>query len=320
VTFPVKKLLEVCSVRTGKRDANHGDLGGPYRFFTCAAEPIESPTYSFDGDSIILPGNGANVGLVIFYSGKFEAYQRTYVLGEFNCDARYVYHHLKCFWSRANGSSQYGSATNYIRMGNFEDYNLPVPPLAEQRLIAEVLDRAEALRAKRRAALALIDSLPQSLFLDLFGDPKSNPKKWPCVPFAELGENQDSQRIPVKSSDRDGRKGKHPYYGASGIIDWVDDFIYEGDRLLIGEDGANLVARSTPVAYIARGQYWVNNHAHVIADNGRADLRFLEFFIEQIDLKPYISGTAQPKLNRSNLDRIAVPSPPSHCSANSPVA
>lgn len=115
-----------------------------------------------------------------------------------------------------------------------------------------MLDRAEALRAKRRAALAQLDTLTQSLFLDLFGDPATNPKGWPCVLFAELGENQDSQRVPVKSSDRDGRKGKYPYYGASGIIDWVDDFIYDGERLLIGEDGANLVARATPVAYIAR--------------------------------------------------------------------
>jgi type I restriction enzyme, S subunit len=182
----MKNLLEVCSVRTGKRDANHGDLGGAYPFFTCAEKPIQSPTYSFDGDSIILPGNGANVGLVIFYSGKFEAYQRTYVLSEFNCNPRYAYHHLNCFWSRANSSSQYGSATNYIRMGNFEDYRLPIPPLAEQRRIAEVLDRAEALRAKRRATLAQLDSLTQSLFLDLFGDPRKNEKGWPLAPIGSV--------------------------------------------------------------------------------------------------------------------------------------
>ncbi len=203
-----------------------------------------------------------------------------------------------------------GTAQQNFGPSHLKATKITLPPLAEQRRIADVLDRAEALRAKRRAALAQLDSLTQSLFLDLFGDPKNNPKKWPCVPFAELGENQDSQRVPVKSSDRDGRQGKYPYYGASGIIDWVDAFIYDGERLLIGEDGANLVARATPVAYIARGQYWVNNHAHVIADNGRADLRFLEFFIEQLDLKPFISGTAQPKLNRSNLDRISVPFPP----------
>ncbi len=120
-----------------------------------------------------MPGNGANVGLVIFYSGKFEAYQRTYVLSDFKCEARYVFHHLKQHWKSVNASSQYGSATNYIRMGNFENYKIPLPPLLEQRRIAEILDRAEALRAKRRAVLALLDELTQSIFLDMFGDPVS---------------------------------------------------------------------------------------------------------------------------------------------------
>ena len=215
MTFPVEKLLEICSVRTGKRDANHGDLGGPYPFFTCAAEPIESPTYSFDGDSIILPGNGANVGLVIFYSGKFEAYQRTYVLSGFNCDARYAYHHLRCFWSRANGSSQYGSATNYIRMGNFEDYTLPIPPLTEQRRIAEVLDRAEALRAKRRAALAQLDSLTQSLFLDLFGDTRKERTRWPTVPLE--GIVKETKLGLVRGSQEFGPEFPIPYVRMNAI-------------------------------------------------------------------------------------------------------
>ena len=207
----------------------------------------------------------------------------------------------------------FGQQTTNISNLNIERcLNLPVPlpPLPEQRRIAEVLDRAEALRATRRAALAQLDTLTQSIFLDMFGDPAVNPKGWPRVEFGELVENQDSLRVPVKLSDRDGKKGEYPYYGASGIIDWVDEYLFDGDRLLIGEDGANLVARATPVAYIARGKYWVNNHAHVLANNGRANLRFLEFFVERSDLKPFISGTAQPKLNRSNLDRIPVPLPP----------
>jgi type I restriction enzyme, S subunit len=187
---------------------------------------------------------------------------------------------------------------------------IPLPALEEQRRIAAILDKAHELRTKRCFILAQLDTLSRGIFLDLFGDPASNPKSWPVVPFGEVGENQDSQRVPVKSSDRDNRKGQYPYYGASGIIDRFDDYIFDGERLLIGEDGANLIARVTPVAYIARGKYWVNNHAHVIADNKRADLRFLERFIELIDLKPYISGTAQPKLNRSNLDRIPLPLPP----------
>ena len=84
MTYSTKRLVEICSVKTGKRDANHGDSGGPCPFFTCADKPIKSPTYAFDGESIILPGNGANVGLVLYHSGKFEVYQRTYVLNKMN--------------------------------------------------------------------------------------------------------------------------------------------------------------------------------------------------------------------------------------------
>jgi len=203
-----------------------------------------------------------------------------------------------------------GTTRQRISRGNLGKIEIELPSLKEQRRIATILDQADVLRAKRREALAQLDSLTQSIFIEMFGEPTSNPKGWKACPFGELAENQDSQRIPVKSSDRDGRQGKYPYYGASGIIDWVDDFIYDGDRLLIGEDGANLVARATPIAYMARGQYWVNNHAHVIAFNGHANLRFLEYSLEQMDLKPYITGSAQPKLNRSNLDRIQIPSPP----------
>ncbi len=99
MSWPLVKLLEICSVSTGKYDANHLESNGIYRFYTCADKPIKAHTFSFEGDSIILPGSGANVGLVLFYNGKFEAYQRTYILNDFreNVDSRYVYHHLKSF-------------------------------------------------------------------------------------------------------------------------------------------------------------------------------------------------------------------------------
>lgn len=197
MTYPIKTLIEICSVKTGKHDANHGAFGGEYPFFTCADKPIKSPTYSFDGDSIILPGNGANVGLVLYYSGKFEAYQRTYILNEFKCNPRYVYHHLRCFWSAANRFIQFGSATNYIRMGNFESYKIPIPPPNEQKQIAEILDRAEELRSKRREAIAQLDTLTQAIFLEMFGDPVSNLKGWKRLPFAELLINIDSGWSPV---------------------------------------------------------------------------------------------------------------------------
>ena len=191
-----------------------------------------------------------------------------------------------------------------------EDLQIPLPPLAEQKRIAGILDAADALRTKRREALVQLDSLLKSTFLDMFGDPVTNPMGWEVRSLAQLADNEDGKRMPVKKADREGMAGEFPYYGASGVIDYVDDYLFEGERLLIGEDGANLVARSTAIAFIAKGRYWVNNHAHVLAPNGETELVFLETLINATDLKPYLSGSAQPKLNQKNLNRIPIPTPP----------
>jgi type I restriction enzyme S subunit len=198
-----------------------------------------------------------------------------------------------------------------IRLVDIEEMPVAAPTRQEERWrIAQILDQADALKHKRRTTLDQIAALQRSYFFELFGDATTNSKRWPIVEFSEACQNEDGARIPVRASDRADRVGQYPYYGASGIIDYVDDYIFEGERLLIGEDGANLIARSSPVAFIASGNYWVNNHAHVLAANGKAELRYLEFFINGIDLRPFVSGSAQPKLNQSNMNRIPVPIPP----------
>jgi restriction endonuclease S subunit len=136
------------------------------------------------------------------------------------------------------------------------------------------------------------------------------PSNWAKVKLGEVAENLDAQRVPLKKSDREERDGLYPYYGASGVIDSLDDYIYDGEYLLVAEDGANLLARSTPIAFRANGQFWVNNHAHVLSFNGKADLHFLEHYLSIVDLEPYVTGSAQPKLNRKNLERIPIPLPP----------
>jgi type I restriction enzyme S subunit len=206
---------------------------------------------------------------------------------------------------RATGAS-YPAVSDKIVQGS----RLPVPTLEEQTLVAEILNTSDKMWNDRQLTLKRLDELTAAVFIEMFGDVYLNPKKWAVMPFRDVCENHDSFRRPVKAADRDGRKGEYPYYGASGIIDYVDGFLFDGDRLLIGEDGANLLARSTPIAFLASGRYWVNNHAHVLAYNGKAELKFLESFINQISLKPYVTGSAQPKLNQANLERIPVPTPP----------
>lgn len=150
-------LPDVAYISTGKVDANHASINGKYRFYTCAFEPLQSETYSFDDELIVLPGNGANVGHVEFYSGKIEAYQRTYVLHKIAIEPKFLFWNLKKYWKQSTIEKQYGSATNYIKMGNFTEYELFLPPLAEQKVIADKLDSllAQVDNIKNR-----LDALP----------------------------------------------------------------------------------------------------------------------------------------------------------------
>ncbi|RYU70606.1 hypothetical protein ERW54_03610 [Aliivibrio finisterrensis] len=154
-----KSLLELCDVKTGKVDANHASVDGKYTFFTCALEPMRADSYSFEGELIVLPGNGANVGHVDFYKGKIEAYQRTYVLHNIHIDSLFLYYHLKAYWKKRNEEKQFGSATNYIKMGNFKDYIVSFPPLTEQKRIVEKLDEVLAQVDTIKARLDGIPSL-----------------------------------------------------------------------------------------------------------------------------------------------------------------
>ncbi len=135
-----KTLDKVCIIITGRKDANAAVENGNYMFFTCAAEPLKINSYIVDDEAIILPGNGANVGMVLYYKGKLDAYQRTYVLYNSKINTKYLYYYLKCYWSLYNLDKQYGSATNYIRLGNLTDFNIKIAPLNEQKRIVKRLD------------------------------------------------------------------------------------------------------------------------------------------------------------------------------------
>ena len=152
--------------------------------------------------------------------------------------------------------------------------------------------RAEQSRAEQSRALI-------KLLQYVFG--------YAVVTLEDIAENCDSMRKPVTSGKREA--GEYPYYGASGIVDYVKDYIFDGDYLLVSEDGANLLARSTPIAFSISGKNWVNNHAHVLKFDRYETRRFVEFYLNSIDLAPYISGGAQPKLNQKNLNRIEIPLP-----------
>lgn len=124
--------------------------------------------------------------------------------------------------------------------------------------------------------------------------------------FDKIAVNFDKKRIPLSSAQREKRKGQYRYYGAQGVIDYIDDYIFDGTYLLIAEDGENLKSKKQNIAQIVEGQFWVNNHAHIVQGNTFCDTRYLCYLLNSTDLSGYITGSAQPKLSQSSLNAITL--------------
>ena len=133
--------------------------------------------------------------------------------------------------------------------------------------------------------------------------------EWKEYKLDEIADIYNNKRIPLSSIVRSKRQGKYPYYGASGIVDYIDDYIFDGDYILISEDGENLRSRKTPIAFRAQGKFWVNNHAHIIQGKDKFLNNWISYFFKNLNVSPYLTGAVQPKLNKENLLRIPIPIP-----------
>ncbi|TBR40963.1 restriction endonuclease subunit S [Marinomonas agarivorans] len=180
----------------------------------------------------------------------------------------------------------------------------PEKSLAIQAEIVRILDAFTAMTAELTAELNMRKK-QYNYYRDQLLSFAEGEVEWKTL--GEIAENLDSKRKPITSGLREA--GEIPYYGASGIVDYVKDYIFEGDYLLVSEDGANLLARNTPIAFSISGRTWVNNHAHVLKFETYAERKYVEYYLNSIDLTPYISGAAQPKLNKKNLESINIPNP-----------
>lgn len=138
----------------------------------------------------------------------------------------------------------------------------------------------------------------------------SLPSNWSIKKLSEVAIFLDGKRKPIKSEDRQKIHGIYPYYGATGIIDWVNDYIFDDSLILLGEDGENILSRNLPHAFVIQGKTWVNNHAHVIKPLPFMDIKFLCAQLESIDYTKYNSGSAQPKLNKKVCEDIPILVPP----------
>ena len=179
----------------------------------------------------------------------------------------------------------------------------------------ELIKQGKIKKDKHESAIITRDKIPYEIIDGkerCIADevPFELPEGWCWCRFGTAMVNRDAERIPLSVSEREKLDKTYDYYGASGVIDKVDRFLFDKPLLLIGEDGANLLLRSKPIAFIAKGQYWVNNHAHVLDTVGGLSMKYICVYINAINLSPYVTGTAQPKMNQEKMNSILVPIPP----------
>ena len=172
-----KQLGEVCIIRTGKLDVNAQDPNGKYPFFTCDSKPYLINTYAFDDEAILISGNGSKVGHIHYYNGKFNAYQRTYVLTNFNyLSPQFLSKFLKGYLRSHIYATKKGGCIPFITLPLLKNFIIPVPPIEEQKRIVEELDLLSGIIEKQQQQLKELDTLAQSIFYDMFGDPVTNEK------------------------------------------------------------------------------------------------------------------------------------------------
>lgn len=182
------KLGTLTSIRTGKLDANASSENGKYPFFTCSKEPLRIDSYSYNCECVLVAGNGdLNVK---YYDGKFDAYQRTYIIESTDKSkllVKYLYFFLDIYVEVLRTKS-IGGVIKYIKLGNLTDAMIPLPCIEEQEVIVDRLEKCNDLLNRRIRQLAILDQLVKSRFIELFGDPVSNSHGYPKVPLSELAE------------------------------------------------------------------------------------------------------------------------------------
>ena len=322
--WEVKRLKHLANMQAGSAITSETiEPTGDYPVFGGNGIRGFTDSFTHEGDFPLIGRQGALCGCVNLASGKFWASEHAVVARP----ARDV----DAFWLAAllesmtlNSYSQ-SAAQPGIAVDTIGALSAPAPPFPEQHSIAAFLDREtariDALVAKKERLIALLQEQRTALItravtkgLDPTVPMKDSgvewlgeiPAHWEVKPLKRVFSNLDSMRVPLSGEERATMTKEYPYYGASGIIDHVEDYLFEEPLILVAEDGANLYSRSTPLAFIATGRYWVNNHAHILKPL-EGDVSYWAQVLSSVVFDPWISGSAQPKLTGEKLGSIPLP-------------
>lgn len=332
-------LADACNIKTGKLDSNQAVKGGQYPFFTCSSLPDTIDRFAFDEDVVLVAGNNAQGNFHISrFKGKFNAYQRTYILtSKPNYDIDFIFYSLKLELKRLKEKSQ-GSQTKFLTMPILNNIVLRKLNLSQQQKTASVLSSLDSKIELNNRINAELESMAKTLydywfvqfdFPDENGKPyKSSGGKmvwneelkreipdiadWKVTTLSNAVNIFDSKRIPLSNMEREKRKGKYPYYGATSIMDYVDDYIFDGEYILLAEDGSVMDENGFPIVQYIWGKTWVNNHAHILQHKNELNNNFLFYLLKSISVIQIMTGSIQKKINQENLLNVKVIYPDNH--------
>ena len=266
--------------------------------------------YLFDEDLLLISEDGANLlartyPIAFSVTGKIWVNNHAHVLKFSNI---YTQRFVEYYFSFIKLDDYVtGMAQPKLNQKALNSIDIPIPPLSEQQRIVEILDDdfAKIDTVKQNAERNRDNA--KELFQSILKYEISYDKKWELKILPQISENLDAKRVPITQNKRE--SGEYPYYGASGIVDYLSNYIFDDNLLLVSEDGANLLARTYPIAFSVSGKLWVNNHAHVLKFKDIITQRFIEYFFASIKIDRFVSGMAQPKLNQKSLNSIPIPYP-----------
>lgn len=205
---------------------------------------------------------------------------------------------------QVEGEFERFSRSNRASTQRIANLIIQVPSVSEQQKIVDEIETIEKRIADEQAIISEQSAKVKSKFVEMFGDNPTTTHGKNSVKLSTLCENLDNERKPIAEHLRN--KGDIPYYGASGIVDYVAEYIFDETLLLISEDGANLVSRNMPIAFSITGKSWVNNHVHILRFKNYKLQKYVESYINNIDLSEYINKNANPKLTQEKLNSIMI--------------
>ena len=296
--WEIKKLGEVCKIQTGKLDANAKVDDGVYPFFTCDAKPYRINTYAFDDKAILISGNGSLVGHINYYNGKFNAYQRTYVLTQFiSFYIPFLICYLKGFLRSYIIENKKGGCIPYITLPILQDFTIPCPPLPEQEKIVAELDCLSGIIEKKKQQLKELDALAESIFYTMFGDPITNEKGWEVKKFEDCYKLSSGNALSAKEII----EGKYPVYGGNGIVGYHHEYNLDGSNIIIGRVGA-LCGNVRNVI----GKAFITDNAFILTKKIENDNVYLHYLLRIHNLRKYAREAMQPVISNAGLKNINI--------------